>query len=235
MDRARTDNLLAHTAAAIADPSRAAMLCQLLDGRAYTATELATLADIAASTASSHLTKLRERGLIDVVAQGKHRYFRLAGVEVARVLEGLLALANTPRRDWTPSTPRELRQARSCYDHLAGSIAVALHDRLRERGWLEIDADDYGLTATGERELAGMGLDPATLRSGRRRFAYGCLDWSERRLHLGGALGGAMLQCFVDRAWLVPQLAGRGLRVTARGRVALSQRFGIVPSENETT
>ena len=149
------DLRLASLAAAIAEPARARMLCCLLDGHARTATELAAVAEVAASTASVHLARLREQKLVDVLSQGRHRYFRLAGPEVAAALEGLQVLAGAPQASFQPSTPSRLRAARTCYDHMAGAAGVALHDHLQRQGWLlSSDGSSYELTLRAEVEMS---------------------------------------------------------------------------------
>jgi DNA-binding transcriptional ArsR family regulator len=218
---------LSKVASAIAEPARGRMLCHLMDGTARTATELATVAGIAASTASAHLARLVSAGLLEVVAQSRHRYYRLTGEEVARSLETLLVVAE-PTGRITSSTPESLRLARTCYDHAAGELGVQWHDRLLERGWLEKDAekDEYGLSATGKEALAGYGIDISSQR--RRKFAYPCIDWSERRPHLAGALGAALLKLGMDRQWIRRSLEDRALIVTPKGRHELEDAFGIV-------
>ena len=142
MDSDLAASRLAQLAAAIAEPARARMLCSLLDGHARTATELAAVAEVAASTASAHLARLREQKLVDALAQGKHRYFRLAGPEVAAALESLQVLAGVPQAGFQPNTPSRLRAARTCYDHIAGTLGVLLHDRLQDLKWL-CDTEEY--------------------------------------------------------------------------------------------
>ena len=226
-----TDAAVAGIAAAIGEPARARMLLSLLDGHARTSTELSIVAQVTPPTASAHLHRLREENLVAVVAQGKHRYYALAGSDVARALEGLGVLAGAGRRPFAPATPPRLRHARTCYDHLAGTVAVLLHDRWLEQGWLRAPparADrDYELTAAGARTFADLGIDVAAARQLRRRFAYGCLDWSERRPHLGGALAAAFLGVARRRRWFTPDLDSRALSVTARGREELASRFGV--------
>jgi len=215
------DLRLARLAAAIAEPARARMLCSLLDRHARTATELAALAEVAASTASAHLAKLREQGLVESLAQGKHRYFRLSSREVAAALEALQVVAGTPRQRFTPSTPSRLRQARTCYDHMAGAAGVALHDHLQAQGWLKSKPKEpggYELTEAGARALQDWGVDVEAARARRRRFACACLDWSERRPHLGGALAAAWLELAVRRGWVRPDLDSRALALTPKGR-----------------
>ena len=217
---------LAQVAALMAEPVRARMLCCLLDGHARTATELAAVGEIGASTASAHLSKLLARGLLECLAQGKHRYYRLANAEVARALEALLVVAGVPRQPFKPSTPAGLREARRCYDHLAGSWGVRLHDHAQARGWL---AADYGLSAAGERALQALGVDVVAPAQRRRRLACPCMDWSERRPHLGGALGAAWLETLLREGWLEPELDSRALRPTPRGQRRLSALLATTP------
>ncbi|SFN07758.1 helix-turn-helix transcriptional regulator [Variovorax sp. OV329] len=215
------DLRLARLASAIAEPARARMLCSLLDRHARTATELAVLAEVAPSTASAHLAKLREQGLVETLAQGKHRYFRLSSREVAAALEALQVVAGTPRQRFKPSTPSRLRLARTCYDHMAGAAGVALHDHLQSQGWLGDKAGEeggYELTSAGERALQDWGVDVEAARARRRRFACACVDWSERRPHLGGALAAAWLELAVRRGWVRPDLDSRALALTPKGR-----------------
>jgi len=216
---ADAETSLAQVAALMAEPARSRMLCCLLDGHARTATELAAVGGIGASTASAHLAKLLAQGLLDCLAQGKHRYYRLANAEVGQALEALLVLAGVPRTPFKPSTPDGLREARRCYDHLAGSWGVRLHDHAQARGWLDAD---YGLSEAGALALQALGVDVAAAGQRRRRLACACMDWSERRPHLGGALGAAWLEALLRQGWLTPELDSRALRPTARGRRRLS-------------
>ena len=227
MDAPSADTHLARLAGAIAEPARARMLCCLLDGHARTATELAAVGEVAASTASAHLARLREQRLVESVAQGKHRYFRLAGSEVAAVLEGLLVVAGAPRSEFQPSTPSRLRAARTCYDHMAGTAGVALHDRLHAQGWLQAEGDVYEITAQGAVALESLGIDIEAARRSRRRFACACLDWSERRPHLGGALGAAWLQLSLRRGWVRQALDGRALTLTPKAQREMPELFGL--------
>lgn len=217
---------LAQLAGAIAEPARARMLCSLLDGHARTATELATLAEVGASTASAHLSRLREDGLLSMLAQGKHRYYRLASTEVGQALEALLVVAGVAATPFTPTTPDRLRHARTCYDHMAGSVAVTLHDQLRAQGWLLDDGGDYRLSEAGAAGMAALGIDVPQLQRQRRRFACACLDWSERRAHLGGALGAALLQLALRQRWAERELDSRALRLTPAGERRLLAAFG---------
>lgn len=221
------DNHLAALAGAIADPARSRMLCSLLDGHARTATELAAVADIGASAASSHFTRLREQGLVELHVQGRHRYYRLSSPEVGQALEALLTLAGSSSPRFQPSTPSVLRRARTCYDHCAGEVAVQLHDALLTANWIEPEGRDYGITDAGAEALAALGIDLEAVRRQRRRLAYPCMDWSERTPHIGGALGAALLELMVKRGWLTRHLDSRALSVTAKGQSSLSSRFGL--------
>ncbi len=229
MDAFTADTHLARVAGAIAEPARARMLCCLMDGHARTATELAAVAEVAASTTSAHLARLKDQRLVESVAQGKHRYFRLAGSEVAAALESLLVVAGAPHSEFRPSTPSRLRTARTCYDHIAGTAGVALHDRLHAQGWLQgvEEGGSYELTADGAVALESLGIDVADARNSRRRFACACLDWSERRPHLGGALGAAWLQLSLRRGWVRQELDGRALALTPKARREMPELFGL--------
>ena len=230
MDAEASDPRLSQVAAAIAEPARTRMLCSLLDGRARTSTELAVVAGVTPSTASVHLARLKEMRLVHSLAQGKHRYYALAGAEIARALEALMVVAGGPGERFVPSTPSRLRAARTCYDHLAGTLAVSLHDRLKRLGWLSSgSAADaaYALTVKGASQLEALGIDVEEIRASRRRLAYACVDWSERRPHVGGALGAALLKLVLNRKWVVRDLDSRVLDVTPRGWRELRARFGI--------
>ena len=219
-----TDGAASGIAAAIGEPARARMLYCLMDNRARTSSELAVVAEVSPSTASAHLNRLKSEQLVKVSAQGKHRYYSLAGPEVADVLEGLNVLAGGARHRFEPSTPNRLRSARTCYDHLAGTLGVALHDRLRSLGWLSAH---YQITPAGATALEGLGIDIGEARSLRRRFAFACLDWSERRSHLGGAIGAALLKLALRRKWVTQDLDSRALSVTGLGRREMRLRFGL--------
>src|SRR3984885_3286488 len=182
-------------AAAIGEPTRARILYCLLDGHSRTSTELAIVSEVSPSTASDHLARLKGEGLVAVLAQGKHRYYSLDGSNVAAALEALTVVAGQPKHKFVPSSPSRLRAARTCYDHMAGEVAVALHDRFTGLGWLlrEVPGKSYAVSHDGENAFAELGIDLAATRGLRRRFACPCVDWSERRPHLGGALGADVL------------------------------------------
>lgn len=224
------DAAVSGIAAAIATPARARMLYCLIDGRARTSTELALVGDITPSTASMHLQRLKAQGLVKVVAQGKHRYYTLGGINVAATLESMCVLAGAGGNPFVPNTPSPLRAARTCYDHIAGTLGVSLYDRLSELGWL-LDRSSNGddacdLTAAGTRAFASLGIDVEATRALRRRFAYACVDWSERRPHLGGSLGAALLDVARQREWVTPDRHSRALSITTSGRRELRSRFG---------
>jgi DNA-binding transcriptional ArsR family regulator len=219
-------------AAAIGEPARARMLFCLVDGRARTSTELAVIADVTPSTASVHLQRLAALRLVKVLAQGKHRYHSLASADVAAALEALSVLAGGSRENFVPNTPNELRAARTCYDHIAGSLGVALHDRLKANRWISNGSRDesvYDLTPAGTKAFAALGIDVDSIRAQRRRFAYACVDWSERRPHLGGAVGAALLNFVLKRKWVVQELDSRALSINRSGRRELQTRFGVLP------
>jgi DNA-binding transcriptional ArsR family regulator len=220
----QADGAVAGIAAAIGEPARARMLYCLMDGRARTSTELAMVAGVSPSTASVHLNRLKIEHLVKVFVQGRHRYYSLEGPRVAAVLEGLSVLAGGPGGRFAPHTPSRLRAARTCYDHMAGTLGVLLHDRFQRLGWLSAD---YDVTPAGVKAFEALGIDVAETRGLRRRFAYACLDWSERRPHLGGAMGAAIQGVALKRKWVVPELDSRALGVTSLGRRELLGRFGV--------
>ena len=223
-----TDAAVSRIAAAIGEPARARMLYCLSDGRARTSTELAVIAQVTPSTASVHLQRLKEQRLVKVRAQGKHRYYSLEGSNVAAALEALSVLAGGTRPAFVPNTPNRLRAARTCYDHIAGALGVALHDRFQALGWLTTVGDDgRDLTREGTKAVELLGIDVEATRAQRRRFAYSCVDWSERRPHLGGSLGAALLKIALARKWVIPDLDSRALDVTSFGLRELNRRFGL--------
>jgi DNA-binding transcriptional ArsR family regulator len=225
------DVAIAAIAAAIGEPSRARMLLSLMDGRARTGTELAALAEVGPSTASVHLQRLQAARLISVRRQGKNRYYALSGLPVALVIEKLSAVASCGSGPLACRAPQHLRTARTCYDHIAGTVGVALRERFTALGWLTPrpagDGETYEVTASGMRAFSALGIDLEAAQRLRRRFAFGCLDWTERRYHLGGALGAAVLHVAEQKRWVVRHLDSRALRVTQQGRRELANRFGV--------
>lgn len=222
------DVVVSSIAAAIGEPARARMLYSLLDGRARTATELAAVADVTPSTTSAHLRRLEKQRLVKLLIQGKHRYFSLDGVHVATALEALSVLAGESGAVFVPNTPGRLRAARTCYDHIAGTLGVRLHDRLRELQWLRVAGERaYDVTPAGVSGLEALGVDLDSTRKLRRCFAAPCLDWSERRYHLAGGLGAALLGMALKRKWVVRDLDSRILSVTPLGRRELRRCIGL--------
>lgn len=225
------EETLSGLASAMADPSRAKMLCALMDGRAWTATELSAVVDIAASTASAHLAKLLASELLVCVSQGRHRYYRLAGSDVAALLETMMGVSLRGAQAPVTRTPLALRQARTCYDHLAGEIAVGVYAFMQREGW--ITNDGRAVTDLGKRRLEKIGvtLDPHT----RRKPCSACLDWSERRFHPGGDVGVALLIAFEQQGWLRRTPGYREVTVTEEGKTAFNRVFGVTLKVQKVT
>ena len=231
---------LAETAALVGDPARANMLAALMDGRALTATELARVAGITPQTASGHLTRLTEAGFLVVECQGRHRYHRLASSAVASMLENIMTVAgslngedSSRKKRAVVVGPRDkaLRHLRTCYDHLAGQVAVAIADRMVERGFIDFSADGGALTEQGAALLLDLGvnLDGAAARSGRWRgqvFCRPCMDWSERRSHIAGSVGTAICHACFSQGWIRRIDGTRAVAITPPGYTALSAAFG---------
>jgi DNA-binding transcriptional ArsR family regulator len=218
----------AEIAALVGDPARANILMALADGRALTATELAFLARITPQTASGHLAKLVTGRLLIVAKQGRHRYFRLASPLVSRMLETINAMAaieGPPRHRPRSSADDAVRRARFCYDHLAGQLGVSIADALVERGHIEFGEDGGAVTQAGSAFLVGFGLDLETRT--RRAFCRPCLDWSERRPHIAGAVGAGLAQRCFDLGWITRVRDSRAVTVTTKGRGGLRETFGI--------
>jgi len=230
---------LAETAALVGDPARANMLAALMDGRALTAAELARTASVAPQTASGHLARLTVAGLLAVERQGRHRYHRLASPGVARMLEGIMAVAEVgPAADRVRRPvvvgPRDLamRAARTCYDHLAGKLAVAMADAMVEQGHIELSADGGAVTPDGAAFLQSLGVDlraaeERAAKRGGRVFCRPCLDWSERRPHVAGAVGAALCECCFALGWVRRIEGTRAITVTPKGRRGIKQSFGV--------
>jgi DNA-binding transcriptional ArsR family regulator len=222
---------ISRIAAAIGEPARVRILYCLMDGHARTSTELSVVAEVSPSTASAHLNRLKIAHLVKVLVQGKHRFYSLEGPDVASALEGLSVLAGGSRDKFVPNTPSRLRAARTCYDHMAGTAGVSLHDRFKALRWLLASSNGsdnvYDLSSDGTRAFEALGIDIQATRMLRRRFACACLDWSERRPHVGGALGAAFLRVALERKWVVQELDCRALGVTSLGRREMLTRFGL--------
>ena len=225
--------MIAAVAELIANPARAAMLELLLDGVAYSAGELAREGGVAFSTTSSHLAKLVDGGLVSVEVLGRHRRFRLASPEVARALESLAVLATVPGRRSKRDAPRDgqLRSGRTCYDHLAGGLGVAITEALVAQRFLVHGDGMFDITPTGAGRFAALGIAVDAARSARRGFALECLDWSERRVHLGGALGAALCSQIFALGWIERPESGRAVIVTEEGRRGLLESLGCTIPE----
>jgi DNA-binding transcriptional ArsR family regulator len=213
----------------LGDPTRAIILASLLDGRAWTAGELARISGVTPQTASSHLAMLVDAQLLSKDAQGRHRYFRLASEEVARSLEGLISLAVQRKKAQPFRTVSidPLRDARTCYDHLAGKLGVAVTEGLLAKHYLIEHETDFAVSDQGLIFFAGLGIEPESLHNNRRAFARKCLDWSERRYHLAGALGAELNKAFFQRQWLQRLPDSRAVRLTTRGRSGLKSTLAI--------
>lgn len=221
-------------AALVGDPARANMLNALLGGAALTASELAAEAGVTLQTASSHLAKLRHACLIEQEQQGRHRYFRLAGSDVADVLEGLGTLAARAGHLRIRPGPKDpaMRRARMCYDHLAGEFGVRMFDAMVSRQLLRVEKNDVTLTPRGAAFVADFGVDLAHARSARRPLCKKCLDWSERRSHLAGSLGAALLDRMFDLKWAKREAGGRVVRFTPAGEQGFVAAFAAKASSN---
>jgi DNA-binding transcriptional ArsR family regulator len=219
---------IARIAALFGDPARANMMVALGDGRALTATELAAEAGVTRQTASSHLARLTGSGLVTMQPQGRHRYFRVSDEEVAHAIESLMGLAQAKGGRRTRTGPRDpaLRHARSCYSHLAGELGVALFNGLARRRWIELAGNDVSVSASGRRNFTDFGIDLDDLASQRRPLCRICVDWSERRHHLAGGLGVALLTRITDLKWAKRENNSRIVRFTPQGEKALLSWLG---------
>ena len=224
----------AEIAALAGDPARAGMLHALMDGRALTATELAQAAGVTPQTASGHLARMTAAGLLGMEKQGRHRYHRLASPAVARMVEGIMQVASQAamRRKPVVTGPQDaaLRSARTCYDHLAGRLAVAVTDAMVQRSHLELSSDAGLLTDSGVALFARLGIDATSMRPSGRVLCRPCLDWSERRPHLAGALGAALCTHCLTSNWVRRVKGTRAVSVTPKGQQMFNQTFGITLS-----
>ena len=205
------------------------MLTALMAGRALTATELATHTGITKQTGSTHLRRLLDARLVTMHAQGRHRYFAIANEDVAHLIERMTGIAADSTSVSLRTGPREpaLRRARVCYDHLAGALAVSMYDRFMREHWLEFTQQTLTLSAGGERSLSNFGVDLDLVRSQKRVLCRACMDWSERRNHLAGALGAAILERILERGWARRERASRLIVFRPSGERALVQAFGL--------
>jgi DNA-binding transcriptional ArsR family regulator len=222
---------VARIAGLFAEPARARILRILIDGTMRPAGELAYAANISAQSASAHLAKLVNGGLLALEAQGRHRYFRIASAEVAHAVESLgsLSMALRPRVPRTPAIPKsappQFLHARTCYDHLAGDMAVRICEGLLKARWLTAEGRDFRLTRLGGKRLAALDIDLAAMRRSPRAFARACVDLTQRRPHLGGALGAALLDLYIARGWILRIRRSRAISITPRGDEAFRKLF----------
>ena len=221
-------------ASLLADPARAAMLWALIDGTSRPAGELAFAANASPQSASAHLAKLVEGGLLVAQAQGRHRYFRIASPEAAHLVESMASFGASlrPRIPRHPalvrSMPGHFVQARTCYDHLAGEVAVAVLQALLDAGWLTAVGPGYEPTPLGAKRLAALGIDASHAACcGRRAFARGCVDLTQRRQHLAGVLGAALLDLYVREGWILRTAGTRVVHMTPKGRSSFKRVLGV--------
>jgi DNA-binding transcriptional ArsR family regulator len=228
-----TGPIIAEIAALVGDPARATMVSALLDGRALTASELASAARITPQTASSHLAKLTEAGVFSVVRHGRHRYFRLASPTVEDMIDGIVSVALAKRPRYRPLSPRAraLSAARICYNHLAGRLSVDLTDAFVAREYVVPDAEAAEITRAGIRFFTGFGIELPKVSSTRRYVCRLCLDWTERRPHIAGAVGAAITTRYFDLGWMERMTRSHAVIVTPLGRRGFRQTFGIDVSE----
>ena len=220
---------MAEVAALVGDPARANILCALLGGRALTASELAFAAGVSPQTTSGHLGKLLTARLLILMKQGRHRYYRLAGPHVGQMLESIMnvALMGPPRYQPRSIPDDVLRRARTCYDHIAGVLGVALADRLTEREFVVLGEEAGEVTPAGVEFLSRLGVDLSAARAKRRVFCRPCVDWTERRPHIGGAVGAALASRCFELKWIERVRDTRALTITPAGRRGLMEMFGL--------
>ena len=230
-DEFEMDEQFARLASLIGEKARAKMLWHLLDGRAYTALELAIIADISKQSCSNHLKKLTHENILKVEKQGRHKYFRLYDKKVAKALEGIayLTTQNLKNKHSESSCPNKMgiKYARSCYDHLAGYLGVSIQESFIHQGFLKLDPQGYQCTSKGIEKFKKLGIEVHELKSLKRKFAYPCLDWSERKHHVGGALGAALLQYMLENDLLRKKPSTRELILTSKGHQILEQDFNV--------
>ena len=226
-----TGPIIAEVAALVGDPTRATMVSALLDGRALNAGELAAAAHITPQTASSHLARLTAAGLLSVVRNRRQRQFRIASPAVADMIDGIVGVALEIRPRYRPLShrARALSAARICYDHLAGRLSVELTDSLVARRCVALDDEAAEITTAGARFLAGFGVGLRAARSTRRHACRLCLDWTERRPHLAGAVGAALTQRYFDLGWMERMKGSHAVIVTPAGRRGFQKTFGVLP------
>jgi DNA-binding transcriptional ArsR family regulator len=227
--------MIAEIAALAGGPARANILCALLDGRAMTATELAYAARVTPQTASAHLAKLTDAGLLSATASGRHRYFRLASPKVVQMLESIVTVAvdNRPRYRPLSREAAALRDARVCYDHLAGVLGVRIAEAMTRRGYLVLEDEGGRVTDSGQHFLRGLGIDLYVAGKGRRHLCRSCLDWTERRPHIGGAIGAALATRWLELGWVRRAKDSRAVTVTPIGERGFRESLGMALTDDE--
>jgi DNA-binding transcriptional ArsR family regulator len=230
-----TGSMIAEIAALAGDPARANILSALLDGRAMTATELAYAARVTPQTASAHLAKMSEAGLISATPSGRHRYFRLASAKVAEMLETIAAVAIEGRPRFRPLSRQAaaLRDARVCYDHLAGVLGVRIADAMTRRGYIILEDEGGHLTDAGTQFLSGLGVELYVAGKGHKRMCRACLDWTERRPHIGGAIGAALADRLLALGWIARAKDNRSVAVTPAGEDGFREILGLTFADDE--
>jgi DNA-binding transcriptional ArsR family regulator len=220
---------VSEVAALVGNPARANILMSLIDGRALTATELAYVAGVSPQTASEHLAMLREANLLSMTKQGRHCYFRLGSPQVARMIESIMLVAADGPQRYRPrwNGGDQLRTARTCYDHIAGRLGVAITDALVRHDYIVLSDDGGVVTRVGEKYLSEFGVRLEDLRRGRRTFCRPCLDWSERRSHLAGALGTGLAERCFELGWIAHIRDSRALKISAKGEKGFDEVFGV--------
>ena len=222
------ENNFVDIAGLIGEPVRAKMLWNLLDGRAYTASELALAADISGTSASNHLTKLLAADLLKVEKQGRHRYFSFSRPDIAYVVESLASLSGPSSKKMERETVLPgIKYCRSCYDHVAGFVGVKIAEGLERKKAIRKSASLYLVTNSGWKLLADLGIDKNEMMANRRPLTRQCLDWSERKPHLAGQLGARLLNSMLDRDWLKRMKFSRELIITTKGRSEIKKMFGV--------
>jgi DNA-binding transcriptional ArsR family regulator len=223
------DPRVSEVAAIISDNSRSTMLLTLLDGRKYTASELARVSKITPQTDSFHLSKMIAQGVIRTEKYGRHKYISIANVEIAKIVESLLCLTppRKPNSLREVSTSKEIYFARSCYDHLAGTLGVEITNSFLKKHFIIDNGEIFELTSLGEDFLKNIGVNIEVVRKKRRSFSHRCLDWSERKFHLAGALGNSILIFTLENGWVERMPLSRALRVTKKGKEGFRDVFGV--------
>ncbi|MDO5988061.1 winged helix-turn-helix domain-containing protein [Flavivirga amylovorans] len=213
----------------LGDKSRSIILWNLLDGRAYTATELATCANISLQSASNHLKKMTTANILSVEKQGRHRYFKFANDDVSQVIESMASLMPLNKDYKKIKTPKlnDFTYARTCYDHLAGSVGVRITDSLIDNRIIEISDKNYRVTKYGKKWFHGIDINTDTIQLKKRSFAHQCLDWSERKHHIAGALGASILEKMVEKDWIRKKPNSRELMITSHGKIQLKNRLNL--------